>query len=84
MAILILTPRQVPDAEELANTAKVLGWTVYQLQNWRVDPIPNATKIAVYGEHLFVEAIAQQLGLSLLKPSFDWLGRSFIHYRTQL
>jgi hypothetical protein len=73
MAIVILTPRQVPDAEQLAKTAQTLGWTVYQLQNWRVDPIPNETKIAVYGEHLFVEVIAQQLGLSLLEPPLDWL-----------
>jgi hypothetical protein len=75
MAVLILTPRQVPDADELAISAQNVGWTVCRLRNWRVDPIPNETEIAVYGEHLFVEAIAQQLGLSLLEPPLDWLER---------
>jgi hypothetical protein len=64
VAVLILTPRQVSELEDLSQAATALGWSVFQLRNWRIEPIHNETTIAVYGEHLFVEAIAQQLGLS--------------------
>ncbi len=81
MAVLILTPRQVSESEDLSRAAIALGWLVIQLQNWRIEPIHNETTIAVYGEHLFVEAIAQQLGLSLLEPPIDCLPQLPIEYR---
>lgn len=52
-----------------------LGWTVERVQGWRVpDALMRVNRpVILYGEPLFAEAVADQLGLVLLEPSIDWL-----------
>jgi hypothetical protein len=72
MSTLILSPRYTPDSAALWKAALADGWHIQRLQNWRItDEIQGS--VAIYGEYLFAIAIAQQLSLALLQPSFDWL-----------
>lgn len=75
MTILLLTPRHIPDSAVLLEAAIAEGWSVYRLQSWRINELPDEKAIAVYGEPLFVAAVAQQLSLALLEPPFDWLAQ---------
>ncbi|WP_167353318.1 ATP-grasp domain-containing protein [Nocardia coubleae] len=47
------------------------GWNVVRLTNWRVPEDTVAT--AIYGETMFAEVIAAQLGITLLDAPDDWL-----------
>lgn len=52
----------------LQEAAEIVGWT--SSQSWR----PHSTgKIIPYGSQLFVEVIAEQAGISVFSPTFDWL-----------
>ncbi len=74
MTTLLLSPRYTPDSIALWHAAVAEGWDPKRLQRWRVvEPIRDA--VMVYGEHLFAQAIAEQLSLALLRPPFDWLTR---------
>ena len=75
MTTLILSPRHIPDLAALIEAAVAEGWSVRHLQSWRIDELPDEKNIAVYGEPLFVAAIAQQLSLALLEPPFNWLSQ---------
>jgi hypothetical protein len=73
--ILILAPRMTDDSQSIWRAGIELGWTPQRLQGWRVpDSLSVAgRKVAIYGEPLFAEAVADQLHLSLLEPPIDWL-----------
>ncbi|KAF0848929.1 uncharacterized protein DUF4343 [Nocardia caishijiensis] len=47
------------------------GWNVTRLTSWRVPD--NAIATAIYGETMFAEVIAAQLGITLLDAPDDWL-----------
>ncbi|MEZ4384078.1 MAG: ATP-grasp domain-containing protein [Nannocystaceae bacterium] len=82
MPTLLLTPRQVEDTRLLRAAAAAAGWEVIRLQGWR-PPAAETLRppIVAYGEPLFVEAVAQALGLAPLQPGLDWLARLPAAYR---
>ncbi|MCW5823112.1 MAG: ATP-grasp domain-containing protein [Cyanobacteria bacterium TGS_CYA1] len=60
----------------MKEAALASGWQVMQLESWRPpEALAGRTDVIAYGEPLFVAAMAEFLGLSLLEPHFDWLPR---------
>src|SRR5439155_23989040 len=53
--------------------ARAAGWSVERLATWRVPEWLRGQDVALYGEPLFAAVVAQDLGLALLEPPFDWL-----------
>jgi ATP-grasp domain, R2K clade family 2 len=78
--ILILTPRQVDDTFKLQAAALERGWQVGRLENWRVPHYLAERETVIYGEPLFVEVVAQTLGVALLQTPYDWLAQLPEHY----
>ena len=75
---LVLPPRFSDDSNALWRAAIRLGWNIERLQNWRVpesfSPAP-LQKVAIYGESLWANFVAQQLELRLYEPPLDWLAK---------
>ncbi len=75
---LILPPRFSDDSNALWRAAIALGWNIERLQSWRVPesfslaPLQHA---AIYGESLWANFVAEQLGLRLYEPPLDWLAK---------
>lgn len=74
MTTLILPPRYSDDSNTLWRASIALGWNIERLQSWRVpeDFRPSA-EVAIYGESLWANFVAEQLGLKLYEPPLDWL-----------
>lgn len=75
---VILAPRITDDSVSIWRTCLELGWKPTRLAGWRVpdeliQSIQGGEDIVIYGEPLFAEAVADQLGLVLLEPAIDWL-----------
>jgi hypothetical protein len=71
---LLLSPRYTPDSIELRRAAMEIGnWHIQRLNSYRLDHTYFHRPIAVYGEGLFVEVIAEQLKLVLLEAPARWL-----------
>ena len=73
---LILPPRFSDDSIRVWRAAGARGWQTLRLRGWRVDEPTerlDGGEVAIYGEPLFVAAVADQLGRVLLEPTFDWL-----------
>lgn len=73
---LILPPRYTDDSNALWRAAVRLNWEIERLQSWRVPkdfkaPLP----LAIYGESLWANFVAEQLGGELYEPPLDWLAR---------
>ncbi|MCB9566452.1 MAG: ATP-grasp domain-containing protein [Myxococcales bacterium] len=80
MPTLLLSPRILEDTSRLREAALAAGWEVVRLQRWR--PEGEATPpVAIYGEPLFVLAVAEALGVALVEPPLDWLARLPERYR---
>ncbi|WP_131817237.1 ATP-grasp domain-containing protein [Nocardia salmonicida] len=74
MPTLILSPRFTNDSVLMRGGAAVrAGWRVLRLSGWRIPPDTVAGPAAIYGEVLFAEAVAGQLGLALLDVPEAWL-----------
>ncbi len=72
--IVILPPRITDDSKAIWKACVDLGWPTHRVQGWRVSfTVPVAQEVIIYGEPLFAEAVADQLGLVLLEPSIEWL-----------
>ena len=81
MSTLILSPRYTPDSNALWKTAlDDATWTVERLQSHRPPEHLRDKDIAIYGEALFVNIVADELALALLEPPFDFLTRLPKHY----
>lgn len=72
---VLLGPRATDDSVAIWRVCVANKWPVHRIQAWRVpDELrSNQTNVIIYGEPLFAEAVADQLELSLLEPSIDWL-----------
>lgn len=81
MPTLILPPRYTTASIALWKAGLHLGWHVERLQNWRAPLELRDQDPVVYGEALFVAAIADQLSLALLETPFDWLTHLPYRYR---
>lgn len=74
MPELILSPRATEDGRRLSKAASEMGWTIHQMNKWRVDEDAIfANELAIYGEPLFCRLMAAQIGRVLLEPPHDWL-----------
>lgn len=71
---LILSPRNTSDTTALNQAAIDKSWKIERTKNWRIsENFKIAENFAVYGEGLFGAVICQQIGISLVEPTFDWL-----------
>lgn len=76
MPILVLSPRYTPDSNALWKAAVELDdWSVERLHSHRPPASLRGKDIAVYGEALFANIVADELELALLEPPFDFLTR---------
>jgi hypothetical protein len=73
MPTLVLPPRFTPDTIAVGQAATTAGWSVERLPSWRVPEWLRGQDVALYGEPLFAAVVAEDLGLALLEPPFDWL-----------
>lgn len=74
MPTLLLPPRYTSDSQGLWRVASRINWRTHRLQGWRApEPESLTPPLVLYGEPLFVATIAQQLGIGLIEPPFDWL-----------
>ncbi|MBB5038969.1 ATP-grasp domain-containing protein [Prosthecobacter dejongeii] len=73
--LLLLAPRITEDSISMWKAALALGWSAQRIQGWRVpeELVGTDRPIVIYGEPLFAEAVADQLGLVILEPAIDWL-----------
>src|SRR6267378_7009356 len=74
MPTLLLSARQTDDAQKLWKACITEKWKVVRVHNWQVPSLPPG-EIAIYGEPLFAQHAARQLGLRLQEPPLDWLPR---------
>lgn len=75
MPTLVLPPRYSEDSNALWRAAIALGWDIERMTSWRAPEHLLAGDVVLYGEQLFAETVAQQIGLALIEPRFDWLVR---------
>ncbi|MEV6073332.1 ATP-grasp domain-containing protein [Nocardia sp. NPDC052001] len=73
MSTLILSPRYSDDSRVMRAAAIRAGWNVLRLGGWRVPEGEIGSVGALYGEPLFAEVIAAQLGIALLDAPKEWL-----------
>jgi hypothetical protein len=78
---LVLPPRFTPDPIAVGNAAHAAGWSVERFSSWRLPEGWRGEDVALYGEPLFAAVVANQLGLVLLEPPFDWLTTLAEKYR---
>jgi ATP-grasp domain, R2K clade family 2 len=81
MPTLVLPPRFTPDTIAVGNAAHAAGWSVERFTSWRLPEGWRAEDVALYGEPLFASVVADQLGLVLLEPPFNWLTTLHEKYR---
>lgn len=75
MPTLILSPRHSEGSIRLWRAAIDLGWEVERLMSWRIHESFAPEEPILYGEPLFNEQIAGLLGIGLVEPPNDFLGR---------
>lgn len=74
MSQIILSPRETEDRDRLARAASDRGWSVCQMEKWRVtEDMLFEQDLAIYGEPLFCRIVAAQIERVLLEPPHDWL-----------
>jgi hypothetical protein len=73
--LLITTPNVKSETRKIINAAQGLGWAVYN-DSWRIpDRLKTNTDIAIYGEWLFCETVAEQTGYKLQRNPLNWLAK---------
>jgi hypothetical protein len=70
---LVLSPRYTPDSNALWKAAIQAGWSVERLHSRQPPPDLRDREPILYGEGLFVSAMADALDLAMLEPTFCWL-----------
>lgn len=75
---LVLPPRFSDDSNALWRAAIALGWNIERLQGWRLPEsfsLQPLQQVAIYGESLWANFVAEQLGVHLYEPPLDWLAK---------
>ncbi len=73
---LVLPGRYTEDTIAIGRAAGEAGWAVERLASWRVpEALADVPELVFYGEPLFAEVVAPQLGVELLEPAPDFLPR---------
>lgn len=75
---LVLSPRFSSDSNDLWRAAVRRGWEVHRAIRCRGPE--EAALCCVFGEVSFCDIMAERLGLGLLEPPVDWLGRLPLKY----
>ena len=75
MPTLILSPRYSDDSIKLRRAAIALDWDVMRLASWRCPDDFEPEEPVLFAEPLFNEAVAEQLGLTVIEPPDDFLVR---------
>ena len=75
MPTLILSPRYSDDSIKLRRAAIALDWDVMRLASWRCPEDFQPDEPVLFAEPLFNQAVAEQLGLTVLEPPEDFLVR---------
>jgi hypothetical protein len=73
MPTLILSPRYSNDSITLRRAAVALGWDVMRLASWRCPEDFEPEEPVLFAEPLFNTAVAEQLGLAVIKPPEGFL-----------
>jgi hypothetical protein len=73
MPTLILSPRYSDDSITLRRAAIAIGWDVMRLASWRCPEDFEPDEPVLHSEPLFITAVAEQLGLSLIEPPEGFL-----------
>lgn len=81
MSILILSPRYTSDSNALWKAAIQAGWSVERLHSRQVPAHLREMAPVLYGEGLFIDAVAEALELAVLEPTFCWLADLPLQYR---
>lgn len=71
--IVVLSPKYSEDSIRLLQSSYQSPYKLQRFGSWNVPEEYRENVIAVYGEDLFAQVIAEQCNLSLLKPEEDWL-----------
>lgn len=71
MKTLVLSHRFSDDSNSLWRAALAAGWDVMRSRGFRVEPVQG--EVAIYGETIFADAVAEGLGVSVLGPPDAWL-----------
>lgn len=72
---LVLSHRYSPDSNALFSAAIAADWDVERLHSFRCPEGLAAREPVFYGETILADAIADDLGITLLEPTSDWLPR---------
>jgi hypothetical protein len=75
MQSVVLSPRYTDDSRAIREAALRRGWRVLRLPDWRAPEDLEVDDAVVYGEPLFVAAVAETLTLAALEAPFDWLSK---------
>src|SRR4051812_11644823 len=81
MPTLVLAPRFTPDSITMRRAALEMGWHVERLASWRAPEELIGQELVLYAEPLFVAAVAETLGMSLIEPTLDWLPSLPMNFR---
>jgi hypothetical protein len=85
MPTLVLSPRYSDDSIALWRAALAAGWRTRRLQKLgeaaALGQELTGEDVALHGETMMADVVAQALGLSLLEPTHDWLPRLPEAYR---
>jgi hypothetical protein len=73
MPTLILSPRYSEDSIKLRRAAIALGWDVMRLDSWRCPDDFDPDEPVLFAEPLFNQAVAEQLGLTVIEPPENFL-----------
>ncbi len=71
MPTLVLSPRHTDDSTALWRAAIKAGWDIVRAQGWQLPK--GIESPVIYGETMFVDWAAEELGVTLMEPAASWL-----------
>lgn len=71
--IVVLSPKYSEDSIRLLQASYQSSYQLRRFGSWTVPEEFRKDVVAVYGEDLFAQVVAEQCGFTLLKPEENWL-----------